>query len=274
MSSTKQSERIKAILFDFDGTLSTLRAGWEETMAPFFKEAIAGSYNLTSEESALLEKEIEAYIDQSTGIQTIFQMRWLVEKVKEKGWNSEPLGEWDYKAEYNRRLLLKVEDRVKGLREGLYNPTDFLIKGSEALLEQLNKEGIPMYIASGTDHPDVVNEAEVLGVKHYFKEIAGAPVGRADCSKEKVIQELLAQQEFREVGLAVIGDGKVEIKLGKENGAVALGLASDEIKREGINPVKQKRLEAAGADFIAGDFTDTAQWLEWLGIDNRTEQQS
>ncbi|NOU96095.1 HAD hydrolase-like protein [Paenibacillus sp. LMG 31456] len=271
MSSTRQIGRVKAVLFDFDGTLSTLRAGWEETMAPFFKEAISGSYSITPEESALLEQEIEDYIDQSTGIQTIFQMRWLAEKVKEKGWNVEILGEWDYKAEYNRRLLLKVEERVRGLRDGLYDPTDFLIKGSESLLEELHKEGIPMYIASGTDHPDVVNEAEVLGVKSYFKEIAGAPVGRADCSKEKVIQELLSQQDFRKEGLAVIGDGKVEIRLAKENGAAAFGLASDEIEREGINPIKQQRLEAAGADRIAGDFTDIAQWLEWLGISRRAE---
>ncbi|SFL21738.1 Phosphoglycolate phosphatase, HAD superfamily [Paenibacillus sp. 1_12] len=268
MTNEKQRGPIKAVLFDFDGTLSTLRAGWEEVMVPLFKEMITGSQQLTTEEAEKLNEEIIDYIDQSTGIQTIFQMRWLAEKVIEKGWNPNVLGEWEYKAEYNRRLLLQVNDRIRGLQTGVYRPADFLIKGSEQLLELLQQHEIPMYIASGTDHPDVVNEAEVLGVRTFFKEIAGAPVGRADCSKEKVIRELLGHEEFQGKGLAVIGDGKVEIRLAKENGALALGLASDEDKREGMNPIKQERLQAAGADWIAGDFTDTSKWMRWLGLDS------
>lgn len=268
MTSEKQAVRIKAVLFDFDGTLSTLRAGWEEVMIPLFTEMITGDHQLTAEEAEKLNEDIIDYIDQSTGIQTIFQMRWLAEKVKEKGWNAEILGEWEYKAEYNRRLLLQVNERIRGLETGQYQPSDFLIKGSERILELLQQRGIPMYIASGTDHPDVVHEAEVLGVRTYFKEIAGAPVGRADCSKEKVIRDLLGHEQFDSEGLAVIGDGKVEIRLAKENGALALGLASDEDKREGLNPIKLERLQAAGADWIAGDFTDMTKWKQWLGLDS------
>jgi phosphoglycolate phosphatase-like HAD superfamily hydrolase len=267
MVSGEQKGKVKAVLFDFDGTLSTLRAGWEGTMFPLFKEAIAGDRELTSIESTELDQEIAAYIDQSTGIQTIYQMQWLAEKVKEKGWNPVVKGEWEYKAEYNKLLLLKVGERITGLQKGAYRPEDFLVKGAEKLLELLHQQAIPMYIASGTDHPDVVNEAEVLGVRDYFKEIAGAPVGRADCSKEKVIRDLLAQGNFQGEGLVVIGDGKVEIRLAKENGALALGLASDEDKREGLNAIKMERLQAAGADRIAGDFTDTAMWMRWLGLE-------
>jgi phosphoglycolate phosphatase-like HAD superfamily hydrolase len=257
---------IKAVLFDFDGTLSTLRAGWEETMAPFMLESIAGERTLTPEESAALAKEIAEYIDQSTGIQTIFQMRWLAAKVAETGWNQEKLGEWAYKAEYNRRLLLNVQRRIDDLQAGRLSPSDYLMKGSEAFLEALERHGIEMYVASGTDHPDVVNEAKVLGVQRYFKEIAGAPVGRADCSKEKVMSDLLEHKGFRGEELAIIGDGKVEIRIARENGALALGLASDEHTREGVNPVKRDRLLAAGAERIAGDFSNKEVWLDWLGI--------
>ncbi|TBL75022.1 HAD family hydrolase [Paenibacillus thalictri] len=262
----QQKGQVQAVLFDFDGTLSTLRSGWEETMAPLFKEMIAGSRQLSVEEEAELEREIDAYIDQSTGIQTIFQMRWLEQRVREQGWNPHVLSDWEYKAEYNNRLLLKVNERIADLREGKLAPSGFLIRGSVELLEALHSRGIPMYIASGTDHPDVVNEAEVLGVRNYFASIAGAPPGRADCSKEKVIADLLAQPDFGGEGLAVIGDGKVEIRLAKENGALALGLASDENAREGLNPVKVNRLQAAGADQIAGDFSDLNMWLKWLGL--------
>lgn len=257
---------IKAVLFDFDGTISTLRAGWEAVMAPFMKEAIAGERSLSDVENEALDREIAAYIDQSTGIQTIYQMQWLAEQVREKGWNGEALDEWAYKAEYNRRLLVRVKDRVDRLASGQADADDFLIKGAAAFLRALRDKGIALYVASGTDHPDVVREAEVLGVAPFFAAIAGAPVGQTACSKEKVLQDLLHAKGLAGSELAVVGDGKVEIRLGREAGGFAIGLASDEERREGINPVKEQRLVAAGAQWIAGDYAHPAEWLEKLGL--------
>lgn len=257
---------IKVVLFDFDGTISTLRAGWEEVMAPFMKEAIIGSSHLSEEEDKTLEQEIAAYIDQSTGIQTVFQMRWLGEQVLKKGWNRQVLDEWGYKDGYNRRLLLKVKESIRRLERAELQVEDYLMKGTLFFLQRLQEHGVEMYVASGTDHPDVVREAEVLEVASYFKEIVGAPVGKAECSKEKVIKDLLESKGLSGSELAVIGDGKVEIRLAKEYGGMALGLASDEVKREGINPVKRKRLLEAGADWIEGDFQNVSAWLQRLGL--------
>lgn len=258
--------RIKAVLFDFDGTLSTLRAGWEDIMIPFMKDSITGGVQLNEKQETLLNQEILAYIDQSTGIQTIYQMRWLAETVRNAGWNKEVLDEWEYKGEYNRRLLQRVKERVDRLEKGDLLAENFLIQGAIEFVKKLHDSGFELYMASGTDHPDVVREAEVLGVKQYFKEIVGAPVGKAECSKEKVIRDLMEEKGFAGNELAVIGDGKVEIVLGKEVGGLALGLASDEEKRAGINLVKERRLQAAGADWISGDFLNLNEWLEKLGV--------
>ena len=76
---------------------------------------------------------------------------------------------------------------------------------------------------------------------------------------------LFSEKNFSGGELLVIGDGKVEIALGKQSGAFALGAATDEIKRRGVNPVKRKRLLAAGADAIIGDFTCADEILKWLG---------
>jgi phosphoglycolate phosphatase-like HAD superfamily hydrolase len=260
------SMKVKAVLFDFDGTLSTLRAGWEEVMLPFMKECIVGNRSLTEDEERRLDRELADYIDQSTGIQTVFQMRWLKEKTASEGWNPEVLDEWAYKAEYNRRLLLTVQERVRRLETGELKPEHYLMKGSAEFLRLLRDRGVEMYVASGTDHPDVIREAEVLGVASFFREISGAPVGRAECSKEKVMKDLIENKKLSGREFAVVGDGKVEIRLAKENGSLAIGLASDETKREGINPVKERRLLAAGADHIAGDFANAEQWLAWLGL--------
>jgi len=257
---------VKTVVFDFDGTVSTLRAGWEEIMRPFMYESIVGDRELSDEQAEELVREIDEYIDQSTGIQTIYQMRWLANTVKEKAWNNRILGEWEYKAIYNERLLERVEQRVKHLSEGQLKAEDYLIKGAAAFIQELHSRGIEMYVASGTDHPDVVREAEVLGIAPYITEIAGAPVGKAECSKEKVLQDLIRDKGLPGRELAVIGDGKVEIRLGKEAGGVSLGLASDEERREGMNTIKQKRLEAAGADWISGDFNNLDEWLAQLGL--------
>lgn len=258
--------KIRAVLFDFDGTLSTLRSGWESIMAPFMKEEIIGSCRLSAAEEECLDREIASYIDQSTGIQTIYQMQWLTDKVRASGWNEEVKDEWEYKAVYNSRLLEQVKKRVDLLAAGQSKADDYLIQGAADFIRTLHRRGLELYVASGTDHPDVVREAEVLGVAKYFRAIAGAPVGKADCSKEKVLRELMHVKGLAGNELAVIGDGKVEIRLAKEAGGLALGLASDEESRTGIHPVKRQRLLAAGADWIAGDFLNSEEWLKRLGL--------
>ncbi len=92
---------------------------------------------------------------------------------------------WWYKAEYNRRLLGPVLARIAAI-EG--DAEAFTIAGSRDFLAALRAAGITLYVASGTDHPDVVREVQALGLGEFFVEIAGAPVGAMDCSKEAVLR--------------------------------------------------------------------------------------
>lgn len=257
---------LKAALFDFDGTLSTLRHGWEKIMGPMMLEMIAG----TSAAGEELAGEVREYIDHSTGIQTIYQMQWLAETVKRYGRNPGASGDpWWYKAEYNRRLMEPVEERKKSILAGQKSQKDFLVGGSEEFLAALAENEVEIYVASGTDHEDVVKEAEVLGLRKYFKEIAGAPPGKADCSKEAVLRKLVQEKNLKGPEVVVIGDGKVEIALGREVGAITIGVASDEERLYGVNPIKRERLVKAGAHVITGDFGDRSGILEWLGLKKR-----
>ena len=254
---------VRAVLFDFDGTISTLRYGWESVMKPLMLEMISGSGAWDD----ALEREVDDYINESTGIQTIHQMKWLAEAVRRHGRNlGAPTDPWQYKAEYNRRLMQTVNARLSALESGAVPREDYLIASSEDFLRALTGRGVKLYVASGTDHPDVLREAEALGLKQYFTQIAGAPVGSESCSKEKVIAQLMEQESLQGALFAVIGDGRVEIRLGREAGARTLGLASDEAARRGVNPVKRERLLSAGADAICGDFTELDAILEFLGL--------
>src|SRR6056297_20775 len=92
---------IKVVIFDFDGTISTLRQGWEEVMEKLMLDKITGN----KKPSEKIISEVTNYIEESTGIMTIYQMQWLEDKVKEYGLNSQIRDKWDYKEEYNKRLL-------------------------------------------------------------------------------------------------------------------------------------------------------------------------
>ena len=251
---------VRAVLLDFDGTISTLRYGWEEVMEPLMLELIAGESAIDDELRCLVKE----YIDESTGIQTIFQMKWLVETVKRYGRNSKPQDDpWVYKAEYNRRLMERVEHRKMELLTGEKSPEDFMVAGSVPFLEALHTRGVALYVASGTDDCDVKKEVAALGLTSYFETVAGAPEGVENCSKEMVMRKLISKQSGSE--LCVVGDGKVEIALGRESGARTLGIASDEAVGHGISSQKHRRLSKAGADAIVGDFLELEQILRFMG---------
>ncbi len=253
---------VTAVLFDFDGTLSTLRYGWEQVMRPLMLEYIGGGC-VTPE----TEEFVDRYIDESTGIQTIYQMKWLAEHAA-PGMPTDP---WWYKDEYNRRLMEIVEKRKQALLDGEVEPEAYLMAGSVDFLKEMKKRGVKLYVASGTDHPDVIKEAEALGVKDYFDDIAGAPLHEMNCSKEAVLKRLIKDHGLSGVQVAVIGDGKVEIALGKAAGARTLGLATDEAMRRGVCEIKRERLTRAGADAINGDFENIGAILRFLGLYDDTD---
>jgi rfaE bifunctional protein kinase chain/domain len=82
-----QTGRIEHVIFDHDGTISALRQGWEQIMEPAMIRAILGDTYLSADEGLYhrVVERVRAYIDQSTGIQTIVQMQHLVEMVEEFG---------------------------------------------------------------------------------------------------------------------------------------------------------------------------------------------
>lgn len=262
MLSDKRPEkgRIKAAVFDFDGTVSTLRYGWEQVMRPMMIEILGGGT-----QGPGLEKMVDDYIDSSTGIQTVYQMRWIMERAEEYGVNA-GRDEWWYKEEYNRRLMRMISGRIAAVEQGTQSAEEYLILGARPFLQALRDKGVDVYVASGTDHKDVVHEAEILGLDGLFNEIKGAPERQAACSKEAVMRRIIDGRGISGDELVLVGDGKVEIALGVENGAFALGIASDEKQRCGVNEQKRRRLTAAGAHAITGDFSCGAELLELLGV--------
>ena len=244
----------EAAVFDFDGTLSKLRAGWESVMGPLMCGLIPG-------EKEEVEALVTRYIDESTGIQTIFQMRWLAEEITRRGGHAEDA--WVYKDEYNRRLMVEVGRRREAVAAGGEPADKYRVAGGLEFLAALKERGVRLYAASGTDEDDVRAEAKALGFDVYFEEISGAGRGTDRCSKEAVLRKLVKPGSR----LLVVGDGKVEIALGREAGALTLGLASNDVPGcdlPELNMQKYNRLRAAGAHALTADFTEREELLSWI----------
>jgi phosphoglycolate phosphatase-like HAD superfamily hydrolase len=260
-SVTARLGRLRHVLFDFDGTLSVLRQGWEEAMIPVMLEAICGAHPVTPE----IEQEVREYVDRSTGILTIEQMRWLVEAVRRHGLAGQPRSAAEYKQIYLKRLLATVDRRVERVARGEVAPRDAMIAGSEEFVRGLGERGATLYLASGTDHPYVVREARVLGMERYF---AGGVYGALDATeanrKERIIQRILNEHHLSGDELMVVGDGPVEIREAVARGALALGVATDEVARRGWNAHKVRRLTNAGAHLLAPDFSRADLLLDML----------
>ncbi len=78
---------VRHAIFDHDGTISTLRQGWEAIMEPMMVRAILGKAYATVEEGLYRKvvEDVHRYVDKTTGIQTLVQMQGLVEMVRRAG---------------------------------------------------------------------------------------------------------------------------------------------------------------------------------------------
>ena len=261
--------RIKHAVFDHDGTISTLRQGWEQIMAPVMIRAILGDQYETASETIYqkVRDRVLEYIDQSTGIETIVQMEALAQMVREFG--LVPAGEIrdaaGYKRIYNDALMEMVNKRVEKFKRGELDVNDCTVKGALQFLEALRQRGVRLYLASGTDRSDVAAEAQSLGYAGLFDGGIHGSVGNvATHCKKMVIDRIMAENNLQGPELAVFGDGPVEMRECRKREGIAVGIASDEIRRHGLNMEKRARLVKAGAHFVVPDFSQYARLLKLL----------
>ena len=125
--------RIRHALFDFDGTLSLIREGWQDVMIPQMVEWLLETPDHESE--AELTAVVKDYVTRLTGKQTIYQMIQLAEEISKRG--GQPQDPLDYKYLYLDALWQRIQHRVADLKAGRIPPDDMMVPGSRAMLEAL-----------------------------------------------------------------------------------------------------------------------------------------
>ena len=257
VSALPAGSRFTDAVFDFDGTLSTLREGWEAIMEPMMIRAILGE---SAADRALVEevtRDVREYIDTTTGVQTLVQMQGLADLVRRyrRVPESAILDAHGYKRLYNDVLLSRVNARMKRMQSGEMSAGDFMMAGGLPLVESLRARGVKLCLASGTDQQDVEREADALGYGPFFAGcIYGATGDVTREAKQIVLERILSA--IGEGAVLTFGDGPVEIRETRKRGGYTVGVASDEVRRRGLNVRKRRRLIEAGADIVIPDFCE------------------
>ena len=263
---------VRFILFDHDGTISTVREGWEAVMIPMMVEAILGEppAHAPSSRVGRVEAAVRDLVHQTTGVRTIVQMEALRDLALDFGFveQASVLTPREYKRIYNERLMEGVNARIARFEAGELDVSDLTIKGSVAFVRALREAGLTLFLASGTDEADTRNEAALLGYAELFD---GGIFGSLDETpadpKRMVIDRILKTiGAANGAQIATFGDGPVEVRETGKAGGYAIGVAADEVRRYGIDTRKRERLILAGADCIISDYTQREALLAMLGL--------
>jgi phosphoglycolate phosphatase-like HAD superfamily hydrolase len=237
----------RAVIFDFDGTLATVRAGWMEIMLDMMMETLGPLAN----DAHALRSEAEDYVARFTGKDTVHQMEAFAEHVWRLG--GEPESPEAYKAEFMERLEHVRADRLSAAEEGRISPDALLVPGARALLQAVQGRNLEIYLASGTAHNEILREARLLNIECYFTGMYGS----ASTSLTK--RELLARLVGSGIpggAILTFGDGRVEIEETKAVGGTAIGVATLEPDCVEVDPKKRGWLAAAGADHIIPNYLE------------------
>jgi phosphoglycolate phosphatase-like HAD superfamily hydrolase len=194
-------------------------------------------------------------------------MEALVEMVREFGFvpPEKIRDKFGYKQIYNDALMEQVSKRIEKFKRSELDINDYTVKNSLEFVRALKKKGVKLYLASGTDRQDVEAETKALGYADLFDGgIYGSVGDITKYSKKMVIDNIMSEHDLQGPELAVFGDGPVELRECRKREGIAVGIASDEIRRHGLNIEKRTRLIKAGAHVVTPDFSQYHKLLKFL----------
>lgn len=248
----------KALMIDLDGTVSVIREGWHEMLIEMdfgILRQTPGGADMPENE---LREKIKGFVELQIGKQTVAQFEALADAIRKLG--GSPLEPKIYDRQYHERLDKLTSPRFEYLKNG-GDPKRETVPGTHTLLEMFRHRGLKLYLVSGTEDSQVKLDARLLRIEHYFDGgiFGGLPQPGA-FSKAKLVKRIIEENKIRGEELLGIGDGHTETQDVKQAGGFAIGVASDETRRDGrVDAWKRDQLIRAGADWIIPDYADVAQ---------------
>jgi phosphoglycolate phosphatase-like HAD superfamily hydrolase len=251
---------IRFAVFDMDGTLSLLREGWQEVMVSAMMAELLRTP--AHEGETELHHFVTELVTQTTGQTASYQLLRLADEVRKRG--GLPEHPSIYKDRYLARLDKRIGPRIEALKAGRVTPEEMMVPGSQQILDAMRARGVRCYLVSGTYKPYVFDEADALQITPYFSGIYGGLDDPARFSKRQFLHELVTTYLLDGYEVVSLGDGITEIKEAKDAGGIAVGVASNEATRSGIDAKKRELLVQAGADIIVPDFREHQELIAYL----------
>ncbi|MEI8196906.1 MAG: HAD family hydrolase [Phycisphaerae bacterium] len=237
----------RAVMFDFDGTIGMVRAGWMPLMLDMMMETLG----TLGPDPIPLRAEAEEYVARLTGRDTYFQMAAFAEHVDRLGGSARTGRE--YKEAFMAWMEGARQQRLASLVDGSIAAEALMIPGSKGILLALAAAGIPAYLASGSDHDSIVMECGLLGVRDLFRSIHGSAPGQP--TKGELLRQLV-DSGIEPDQIMTFGDGRAEIEETAMIGGVAVGVASDEPECVGVDQKKRRWVIEAGAHYVIPNYLE------------------
>jgi phosphoglycolate phosphatase len=259
------TQRPRLAVFDFDGTISLIRCGWQRIMSDTFFEVLRDLDN--PESPTELRAMIDSYIFGSAGQPTNNQMAWVADLVAQRGGPRLPASE--YRARYDSVMAVLIEQRLAGLRDGSQDPDSLLVPYVRQMLDLIQAADIPLALLSGTDREYLFQESKALGIDHYFGDrVYGPGAHDPQFSKGSAVREMMQQYGLGPGELISFGDGPVEAVATNEAGGVVIGVALDEEHGNQLDTRKRDVLVSLNASLITIDFREYQRLFEICFVRN------
>jgi len=216
-------QNIKAIIFDFDGTLAVLNIDFNAMREQVF--------------------ELMRHFDVEEKLITERYLLEIVDEVYQILWEKNPSGAEAFYQE-SHHILHEVEMRAADKGR--------LIPGAEATLKSLREKGIKVGIITRNCEdavrrvfPNIDRFCDVFISRNSVKKVKPHPDHLSSAMKALDVEGEEA---------VMIGDHTIDIQVGKRVGMKTIGVLTGRTKRE--------EFEKAGADYILDNATEICKLLE------------
>ncbi|MFO0937241.1 MAG: HAD hydrolase-like protein [Gemmataceae bacterium] len=250
----------RVAILDFDGTLSLIREGWSRIMADVGRDALTEK-GVTCDSS--LVDWFQEQMLRLSGRPSLVQMQKLAEELTQRGIVSPTPDQLH--DEFLSRLYAQIEERKQDLKRGTVPPESWTVPGTHALLDELQRRGVTLYLVSGTDREAVEEESALLRLTDYFGPRLFAPSpAMPNFHKRDALATILGETGVSPDEIIGFGDGFSDTVEVKRIGGTAVGVASVEIGKTGYNEQKRNLLAEWGADPIIPDYAEAKKLLARL----------
>lgn len=257
LSKPKVSE-IKCVVLDYDGTLTTLRKGWDLILTDYAR----GKINPNGLPCDALDDEIRhlcAHAGGTTPKQLVSRLIAIMDKMNLID-KSEIKSLEFYAKDYADHFQEKIDERVKHFAK---ESESYVITAVRPMLDFISSQKTLNYIVTGSCETAVKDELQKLEMLHHFEKVYGASLEMDGNLKLDAMNEIIARHRLSPCEVLIIGDGSTETRAATELKLPVIGIASDE-HTGGLCSKKRDMLAELGAHAIISDYSGFANVWNWL----------